>query len=66
VLGFGVVGRVWVSGGWVAQALHCNMLSCVWVGMLALDRERVRCRIFGLMMREVGSLMGLGVVVPWV
>ena len=51
-----------VEGVWVFQALHWNMLSCVWVWVLALGREQVRCRIF-CKIRGVGSLMALGVVV---
>ena len=58
VLGSGVVGGVWVL-----QALHCNVLSCVWVWVLALGRERVWCRIVS-MTRGVGSLIVLGVAVP--
>ena len=38
------------------------MLSCVWVWLLALGRERVRRRIFGLL-RGVGSVVVSVVVV---
>ena len=57
-----VVGREWVGGGWIFEALHYSMQSCVWLWVLALKRERVRRRIF-CPSREVGSLMVLGVVV---
>jgi len=57
-----VLGSEVVGGVWVFQALYCNMLSCVWVWVLALGRERARCCIF-CKISGVGSLTVLGVAV---